>query len=129
MTEAEDTRAAYVLAAGLLLAVLAWQFKWLTGAPVIAFAIAPAAAVCGYHILQSWRKEAGREHIEPLLHYAVLVAAAWGLIGWLFARSGWTSQMATLLSAALLLPPAIDWLLERTTLRGSEPEPEMAVDE
>ena len=122
-----DTRALYALAGGLLLGAAAYTFKWMPGSSPLLFAAAPSGALCGYFILQSWRNGSGREKLEPLLHYTSLLAFAWILLGWLFVRSAWLSQEATLLTLAFLLPAASDWLLERTTLKSFVPEPEAEI--
>ncbi|VVB57236.1 Uncharacterised protein [uncultured archaeon] len=119
-----DTRAAYVLAGGILLGAGAFIFKWMPGADALIFAAAPAAALFGHFVLQSWRNGVGRDKLEPLMQYGAIIAFCWILMGWLFARSAWVAQEATLLALALLVPAAIDWLLERTTLKAFEPEPE-----
>ena len=113
-----DSRMAYSTALGLVVGASAYTMHWLTGAPILAFAAMPAAALAGHFIVESWRDAGGRERYEPLVSYSVVVIFAAVLFGWFFARSAWVSQLAALLGASLLVPALLAWILDRNTLKG-----------
>jgi len=117
MTET-DSRMAYSAAFGLALGVLAYNLHWVSGAGFLAFAAMPAAALVGFYLLESWRDAAGRERIEPLVSFGIIVVFSAAIFGWFFARSSWVSQFSALMGASLLIPILIAWFLDRKTLKG-----------
>lgn len=114
-----------LLVVGIVGALLsALTAAWPGAAPrsILAILLPLLVTAGGWALLYHWRLASGLDDSAPLLHYALLVMAAYVMFGWLLAPSGRPGPDILVLSVGLLSPVVTEWVRDHGHFKKPAPE-------